>query len=95
MTDRRTLPRRAAHRPTVQFDLFGRHLVHNRPFDLRKATQIALGIWRSGVAVRGTAGELFFTSQGIPVPTDASTVRFHGNLSYGARKCRGCSFCWR
>jgi hypothetical protein len=94
-TDRRAPPRRAARRPVVQFDLFGQHRVHNRPLDLHRLTGIALGVWKSGRAVSGTVGERFFTTRRLPVPADASTVRFHGNLSFEGGRAAGLLFLLR
>ena len=94
-TDRRAPPRRAARRPVVQFDLFGQHRVHNRPLDLRRLTGIALGIWKSGRAVSGTVGEKFFVVRRLPVPLDASVVRWHPNLTFDGSTGPGLIFLLR
>ena len=92
MSERRNPPRRAARRPTIQFDLFGPPRVHYRPLDLR---QVALGVWKSGRAVRGTVGEKFFTSRRLPVPLDASVVRWHPNLTFDGSTGPGLIFLLR
>jgi hypothetical protein len=80
----------------VQPDLFGgAPRVFNRPFDLRRLTGIALGVWRAGRPVAGTEGEKFFKMRRLPVPTDATVVRFHANLSFEGGRAPGLIFLLR
>ena len=91
----RPASRPAARRQHQQLDLFGAApRTTPRPFDPKKLTQLALGVWHASVPVRGTIAEHCFTSRRLALP-DPAVARFHPSLKFNDVRAPGIVFLLR